>query len=203
MKIKKILFLLLFPVIAELAISCGDCNCEEIVFLKYSNKSISLENIDNSGESSVVTSSDSALKTAYGIKLQLTREQTACGKEHGFVFFPSAYAKCDCPSPNQFLPKDSITSIKVFSLNAFDSDHGANADVSAYFKAYRSDHSFISLGEFPKYSNMVLENETYFTMSVNLLLMTAPAMNTQHAFKVQLTLTDGRILEQTIEIVLI
>src|SRR5687768_8173772 len=127
MKIKKIIFILLFPFMAELIVSC--CNCVEPVLKNYTNKSISVSNLDNSGTNPLVSTSASIIKAAYGIRIQLLREITACTNKPNSIFFQSAYAnRCDCPLPNQFVPKDSIATIKIFTLSDFDNSHPANSD---------------------------------------------------------------------------
>ena len=85
----------------------------------------------------------------------------------------------------------------------FDSNHLANSDISDYFKVYKK-YSFTSIKDYLKNSNLVLFDESSLDMTFDLLLMTPPASSKQQKFKVQITLSDGRILEkETSEIKLI
>jgi hypothetical protein len=194
MKAKRVIFIMLFPLIADLAVSC--CNCLEPVIKLYTHKTISVSNLDNSGSQPVISTSNSILKTAYGIRIQLTREKTVCNGKQPTLFIQSAYAfDCDCPPVNQLLPKDSVTSIKIFTLNDFDVTHSANADISDYFKVYQQFY-FSTIKDYLKNSESTLYDDTELQLTLDLLLMTAPSINTQHKFKIQITLSNGRILEQ-------
>lgn len=57
MKVKKVIFLMIFPIIAQVVVSC--CNCMETETKHYSNKSMTLQNLDNSGNQPVVISGSS------------------------------------------------------------------------------------------------------------------------------------------------
>jgi hypothetical protein len=194
MKAKRVIFIMLFPLIADLVVSC--CNCLEPVIKLYTHKTILVSNLDNSGSQPVITTSNSVVKTGYGIRVQLNREKTVSNGKQGALFIQSAYAfDCDCPPVNQLLPKDSVTSIKIFTLNDFDATHSANADISDYFKVYRF-FSFSTIKDYLKNSKSTLYEDSELELTLDLLLMTAPSINAQHKFKVQITLSDGRVLEQ-------
>ena len=189
---KKVIFLLLFPLIAEVVISC--CNCIEPVIQHYTNKSISINHLDNSRSEPLVSTSDSIIKKAYGIRLQLIRERLACIEKRQSVFIQSAYAfSCGCPPAKQFLPKDSITAIKIYTLHDFDSNHPADSDVSGYFKIYQA-FTFSTIPDYIKTSYLVLYDDRELAKQIDFLLMTVPAISGQHQFKVEITLSDGRVL---------
>lgn len=179
---------------AEVVISC--CNCIEPVIQHYTNKTITLSNLDNSAKEPVLAVSDTVVKKAYGIRLQLIREKMACLEKRRSLFISSAYAftKCSCPPAQEYRPKDSIVSIKIYTLQSFDNDHAAGSDLSAYFKVYKS-YAFSTLEQFVKTSPTVLFDDKQLEQTIDFLLMTAPAINIEHHFKVQLTLSDGRTLE--------
>lgn len=200
--VKKTLFLLLFPLIAQLVISC--CDCPEPVIRYYTNKSITARHLDNRGAQVEVATSGSIPKKAYGIRLQLTREITACIQKSNSLFISSAYAfGCHCMPALQFWAKDSIKTIKIFTLRDFDNTHFAGADLSDYFQVFTA-NTFTSITDYLKHPEAVLYTETELTNSTNLLLMTAPSTHTQHQFRLQMTLSDGRVLEtetSTIELI--
>lgn len=199
MKTKKIIFILLLPLILEIVVSC--CECIEPIFQNYTNKAITINNLDNSGREPIVSASTSILKTAYGIRIQLLGEKIACIERPISIFIQSAFAtKCDCPPSYQFLPKDSITSIKILSLNDFNSNHSANSEISDYFKVYKY-YSFSTIQDYLKNTPAVLNYESDLAIKIDLLLMTAPTIDNQHKFRVQITLSDGRILEQDTSII--
>jgi len=209
MRTKKVLFILMLPVVIEVIASC--CDCLEIIYKNYSNQSIVINNLDNSGAEPIITSSNTIPKNAYGIKVGLHREIVACNRKNIQTFIQSAYAtSCECPPPNQFLPKDSVTSFKILTLYDFDLNHSADSDISDYFKIYNQ-FSFITITDYLKSdkdyysnSNLILYNENDLEIELDLLLMTAPSINITHKFKIQIVLSDGRILEQeTSEIELI
>jgi hypothetical protein len=179
---------------AEVVISC--CNCIEPVIQSYTNKTITLSNLDNSAKEPIVALSDTVVKKAYGIRLQLIREKLAClEKRRPSLFISSAYAfKCSCAPAQEYRPKDSIVSIKIYTLHSFDNDHAAGSDLSAYLKVYRS-YAFSTIEQFVKNSPTVLFDDKQLEQTIDFLLMTPPAINVEHAFKVQFILSDGRTLE--------
>lgn len=200
-KIKKIIFLLFFPFIAHVVISC--CDCVEPLIYQFTHKTITINNLDNAGSEPVVSTATSVIKTAYGIRIQVNREKTACTEPVRSLFIQSAYAtKCGCPPEKQLMPKDSITAIKVVTLNDFDNSHLANTEISDYFKVY-TPYSFVTIGKYLQDSKNVLYDESELGIKIDLLLMIVPTMNTQHKFKVQITLSDGRIFEPETSIELI
>lgn len=136
--IKKTLFLLLLPLIAELIVSC--CNCQDPVIKYFTHKSIAVSHLDNAGSTLVTATSGSVAN--------------------------------------------------------FDGSHPANADVSAYFKIYKGyAYAFTSIADYLKYPEVRLSNESQFTSTLDLLLMTPPTLNTQHQFSIQITLSDRRVLQ--------
>ena len=194
MKIKKLIIIILFPLIAEIVVSC--CQCTDSLVLYYTNKTLSISNLDNRGSEPIVSSSPSFIKTAYGIRINLVRENIACIKQTNYFIIQSANAtSCRCPPITQFLPRDSITSLKIFALNDFDLNHSANSDISDYFKVYKQ-YSFASINDYLKNLDSTVYDEQEFDLGIDLLLMTAPTLSSKHKFKVQIILSDGRMLEQ-------
>ena len=103
----------------------------------------------------------------------------------------SAYA-CSCNEDN-FISKEDILSLKIFSNEDFDSDHPKSADLSLYFKVKKSNvmvpvaNYIRSLRDF----NDVFRDGFYG----GIFLQVTPKINKKHKFKVIITLSDGRILE--------
>lgn len=185
---------MLFPMLANLVVSC--CNCEDPAIFHYTYKTLGVKNLDNSGSEVRESSAGAILKTAYGIRLLLGRQKTARHQVPRGFFVSAAYAQvdCFCPPPRQFEPRDSITAIKVMTLTAFDNSHPVNADVSDFFRVYKP-YAFATIPEALTSKEKVLYDESELPDKIDLLLMTAPAINTRHQFKVQVYLSDGRVLE--------
>jgi len=194
MTFKKIILVLLIPFIANLVVSC--CNCLETAIHHYTNKAIAVINLDNSGKEPLEIASGSVIKTAYGVRVNLTREKIARINKPNINLVEAAWAyDCRCPPPDEFQPNDSIVAIRVISLTNFNSSHPANTDVSTYFKIY-APYSFSTTDDFVKATSAIFFNETELQVTFNLLLMTPPDSSGPHQFKVQIVLSDGRILEQ-------
>lgn len=193
-------------VTTQIVVACcfsGDCcDCIEPVLKNYSNLSMTLGNLDNSGEKPIITNSKTVPKNAYGIGVSFQRELVACSKKSFPTFFQSAYAfSCNCPPELQIMAKDSITAVKIFTVYDFDDSHSARSDISDYFKVYKY-NSFVSIAEYLNsmndyiYSGWTLYDESELEFEVTLLLMTTPKIDKTNKFKVQVTLSDGRVLEQ-------
>ncbi|HRP90899.1 MAG TPA: DUF5034 domain-containing protein [Edaphocola sp.] len=194
MRINKILVVLLFPLIAEVMISC--CDCIDSLIGHYTNKTMIVKNLDNSGPNPLTTTTNSVPKEAFGIRVQLTRERTACLAPPQSFFIQSAYAtSCKCPPPNQLFAQDSVVTIQIFTLNDFDPNHPANSDVSDYFKVFEGS-TFSTITDFIKKKKTVLYSDDELELDFDVLLMTPPSLNQSHKFKVKITLSDGRILEE-------
>jgi len=160
-----------------------------------------LRNLNNSGARAVESDALQFNKNAYGIRLFLTREVVdavvARSKTRNSIFIQSAYAtSIECPPRFIYNPNDTIVSIRIFTMNDFDNQHSENSDITAYF---RIAHSFSTVENFVanmRYTYEVNFENWWREVTIDLLLMTAPTTNGFHQFKVQIELSDGRILEQ-------
>lgn len=192
MKVRKVLILLFLPLVAQVIFV--SCNCPEPLIEYYSNTKFILFNVDNSGYGPKITTSDSVPKEAFGLRLQLEREKTAFYKPAQSVFFQSAYAFTrQCPPP-QLRPRDSVTSITVFTINDFNASHLAGSDVSVYFKVFER-NIFTSIEDYIKQYQTVLYTDQQLEESRDLLLMTPPVLNKRHQFKIEISMSDGRLIE--------
>ena len=201
---KKLIIILLVPVV-ELFYSCISCEdpCRDIVtkYGKFSHKELFLKNLDNSGEQIIETDALQINKNAYGIRLNLIIEKingTVRLKAANSIFFQSAYAlSYDCPPEYIYSAVDCIKSIKIFTLQDFDSQHSENSDITDYFKLsglYEDVQDFSQTIGYTLEFDIIEYLDTPF--HIDILLMTAPTIENQHQFKVQIELSDGRILEQ-------
>lgn len=199
MSVRKIILVLLMPVITHVIIAC--CNCPEPVVKRYSNESMTVQNLDNSSGVPLVITSATVPKNAYGIKVNLHRAVVAYNVKRLPSFFQSAYAYCDeCGPKLKIIAKDTIVDLKVFSIYDFDANHSANSDVSEYFTILTD----IFSGTIPDYLGSIkdypydvtLYDESQLESELSLFLTTAPELRTGNKFSVQITLSDGRILKQ-------
>ncbi|GHT22338.1 hypothetical protein AGMMS4957_12430 [Bacteroidia bacterium] len=206
-KIKVLIFILLVLPLVDVLYSCCGCGDVKIAHLNYLYKSFSLKNLDNGGESAVVSDLEQINKNVYGIRVFLQVEKIApkkSGSSTRLGFISPAYATICFECPEEiFSPRDSVTSVKVFTLNDFDEEKSKNSDISEYFKVA---HSFSSIDDYERYLNLEYDYMPVdYTIRFDFLLMKAPqGTREKHKFKVQIALSDGRILEQeTTEIELI
>ena len=191
-----ILFLLS---IASLLYSCWECDPPAPA--SYSHKALYLKNLDNSGERAIETDSLQINKKAYGIRLYLTREKNvvATVRQTSSFFIQSAYAT-SVPDCYKYLYSaiDHIVSIKIITLKDFDNQHSINSDITDYFKVAQT---YSSVEEYVKNINYSYEWDEFNTfpwkeMETDLMLMIAPTSTNSQQFKVQVILSDGRMLEQ-------
>lgn len=114
------------------------------------------------------------------------------------LFIPSVNAfSCDCFPGIISSPIDSITSIQIYTVNEFDPTHPAEADVSDYFHVFEF-NEFYGLPEYiDRYTNILFDyyiDDFIVPLQWDLLLMSPPSLGIEHQFKVQVNLSDGRIL---------
>jgi len=199
MRIDKIILILMLPLMVELMVAC--CNCLEPTYFDYTNCSLTINNLDNSGAEPIVSQSNIISKDAFGIRVGIKRNENICKvKTNKSLFFQSAYARyCDCPPEFQYFPLDSITSVKVITNNDFNSGHLENADVSEYFYVFRG-NEFSTIEEYVENIETTLYDFGNPTLEFDLLLMTPPTINTEHQFEIIVELSDGRIFNAQTEL---
>ena len=202
-----LLFLLLFPIVNLF----HSCVCDVTTkYESYTHKTLLLKNLDNSGAKAVETNASQINKNAYGIRVYLTSEinSVASSKQNHFNFIQSVHAMTVyCPPEYIFSPSDSIVSMKIITVNDFDDLHSENSDITHYFRianSYSTIDKYVANMTFTYESDIEFEASPIRKIEIDLLLMTAPAKTQNHQFKIQITLSDGRILEeQTSEIELL
>jgi len=191
-------FLLLVPIVSVFN-SCLECKPPTPA--SYSHNTLLLKNLDNSGASAVETENLQINKNAYGIRLYIITEKRtfACEKQTNSFFIQSAYAT-SVPDCYDYIYSaiDSIVSIKIFTLNDFDNQHSENSDITDYFRVAQA---YSSIEEYAKNINYTHECNDFETLPwkdirIDLFLMTTPTTTNNQQFKIQVKLSDGRILEQ-------
>jgi hypothetical protein len=128
-------------------------------------------------------------------------ETVAYSGREMFSFFQSAYAfDCACEDDER-VAKDSLKAFRIIALKDVDVDHPANSDVSEYFKVYTNDYRFFqTIDSYFGFQDASLYDRWTpgagdLVWTVDLLLMTIPDHGGTYQFKIQLVLSDGRVLE--------
>jgi Domain of unknown function (DUF5034) len=193
MRMRHLPLMLFFTLLTAVMVSC--CPCEKSTFFKYTNKDIILNNLDNSGKISIVAPADSVVKTAFGIQINVKREKIASIKcptnaQKNIVYSTS----CDCLPLFQFLPKDSIINVKIFTSNQFNTTHPMGSDITEYFKSI-DEFKYSGIDKFIKTLNQTITDDSELESLTNLFLMTPPEKKGRFVFRLQLTLLDNSTLE--------
>ena len=191
---KKVLTLLLIPFFADMLVAC--CDCDEPQFFKYTNSSLQVQNLDNRGQSAMPATGGIALKEAYGIRIKVHCETTASATVPFSFFLSSGYAfSCRCGEPVQYLAKDSITSLRIITINDFDTEHKAGSDITDHFKL-NAGYYFISIADYLKQEAPVFYMEADKNTILDALLIQYPNQSGTHRFRIEMNLSDGRTLSQ-------
>jgi hypothetical protein len=189
--IKKMLFVFGFALISQLIVACVDCNCPDPQTIYFTNKGLSLKNMDKALPSPMLSSAGSIASANYGIRVQVLNDQlTTQKKSIKWGLMQAAYA-CSCDE-NYFISKESISAIQIFSNSDFDSSHPKGTDLSLYFKVNHYS-GMITLTEYIKTLKDLSTNDP--SLFVQMFLQTAPATHKKHKFKIIFFLSDGRSLE--------
>ena len=205
MKMKKISLIITVILFSLIFTGCPDC-LPEIFY--YGLTDVKLQNIDNAGERPVIIENENQtiLKEAFGIRLTLNLElisdsiNNRCCKNNFFnniSLFNNLYAFTDgCYT--DYILKDTITSINVFTLNDFDNDFTVGADVSELFKIYSS-KKYISIDEYLKnyrisfYPNSYYQSDKNAKSEIDLYLLKPPTFTGEHSFRIEVLLSDGKV----------
>ncbi|MGM9474781.1 DUF5034 domain-containing protein [Pedobacter sp. GSP4] len=190
--IKKVLYILGLALISQLIVACVNCNCPPTRNIYFTNKALSLKNMDKSLPDSMVTNSRIISNANYGIQVRLQTTLLTMRKQQlNWGLMQTAYA-CSCNDDN-FIAKERVVSLKIVSNNDFDASHPKNTDLTLYFKA-RKGVTMISIADYIKTANE-LGYDTMYPFYEGVFLQAAPSINKKHQFKLTITLSDGRILE--------
>lgn len=174
----------------RLFFSCCDCGSGD----GESNRPASVDEmsvlmLNNSGKDPIEVESGTIPKAAFGIKMILHVAQFAnFTNNRSGSFFTAAYA-CSCDNPYRL--DDEIMSIKITTINDFNSEYAAESEVSELFKVLRNEHYF-TLDEYITkpllgYDQYPAQFESY------LYLLVAPESGV-HQFRIDLEFESGLAL---------
>lgn len=192
----RVLLLLTVPFMLRVLAACSIDGCEDAGIYQYSHKSFEVSAIDNSGSQPVVVTSGEVVERAFGIRLSVDRDQIASIFQHSDFSFFTPLSATDC-EPAHYIAEDSIVTLKVYTVEDFDAEHGAGSDVSEYFRFFHHSY-YVALDDYiGVFGAETIINTGDLEKEIDLLLMTVPELNTTHQFKVQVVLSDGRVFEET------
>ena len=201
MKIKKLLYLIIF---SQLLVLAGCCDCDEsdqaipAIATPVMASEMRLGLIDNSGENiknlPQNNDLDTVNKNAFGIVLGLystTNLQCLKQEKKTFSLFPTATA-CHCDDayimpPSRFCP---LYNFNIKTLSNFDSTKQAGAEITEYFRDFRNNRF-----------NELSADSLILGKNNNLLLMEPPSNSGLYQFVVQFEVSDTLTLTDTTEAV--
>ena len=204
-KIKKALILFVILPFVELFTFFTCCNCDnfETEYKTYIYESLSLKNLDNTGEYAVETDAEEVNRNAYGMRLFIMIEEPIYSNVstcRSLFSTANAFA-CDCSPGVIYSPRTDVSSIKIYTLNDFNDEKSKNSDISEYFKV--ADY-YCDVKDWKKYTDVNFTEELMWGHKVDFLLMTPPAEKyVNHRFKISISLSNGQVLECETEIALI
>lgn len=193
MKFWKIFVVLVLPYFI-----LGCCKCADYITVsEYSYCSLTADNIDTAlAKINPVSLADSIQAKNYGFRLFIKTTQGTC--KTPTTIFTSAYA-CKCDEPYLLRPLDTVISFRIITTNNFDNMHLAGDTVTSYFQQffgeeYSAPNEFVSTFLSKERSGFnVIPNLPFF----DLKLMTLPSNFERHSFKIEMELSDNRLLTAT------
>lgn len=208
MNLKKVLMILLFPSILNFFIGC--CYCIDETFFSYTNCSISVKNLDNTGALPVLSTNNEVLKEAFGLRINIDLKEEICQNNYHHSLMQSIYANnCDCFPEDVYEATDSIVSINVKTLVDFDATHLSMDDVSNYYAVLLEEQynygmsgiEYFSITEFIDGFSFTFRNTRPSILEFDLMLMVPPTENDFHQFEVDVVLSDERVLSATSDLI--
>lgn len=190
MKIRKIFTLLFLLLVSEVWIAC--CDCSEPQYYQYTHTGMVLLNLDNRGQNPVIASDYPIPKAAYGIRIVLTTEATVWQKPAFSFFIQNAYAfSCKCEAGTQYLPRDSVINLRIYTLNDFDAQYPAGSEISDYFRILNSDH-YTTISDYVRQSGTTFSYKEPREVMLNIMLIQPPLQKGNYRFRIEIELSDGR-----------
>jgi hypothetical protein len=195
---KVIAVLLTLFIVGFIIESC--IKCEKVFSFEYSLSSFELHPMD-SEVIMWITDDLLVFRKDFGVEIEFKADINLLANCQHFssFFIQSAYA-WSC-AHDTYYPKDYIVSVQVFSNKDFDETHPAGSNVVEFFQIRGwGGGGFHSFEEFLKYPAPEFSNMSSFRFTC---LTTATALEAgEYEFNFVVTLSDERVLEQSIKAVL-
>ncbi|SFH30137.1 DUF5034 domain-containing protein [Pedobacter insulae] len=190
--IKKVLFVFGLALIVQTITGCVDCNCGPIRKIYITKTGLTLNALDSSLPQPMVSQTGVIASANFGFQLLLRTAHVAVRKQQvNWRLIQTAQA-CSC-AEDDFISKEDVLSVEIFSNNDFDASHPKNTDLSVYFEV-KNYKTMVPLAEYIKR----IKDSNYLARTAffeGIFLTNAPTINKMHKFRVKITLSDGRILE--------
>ncbi|MHC1775204.1 MAG: DUF5034 domain-containing protein [Lentimicrobium sp.] len=201
--LKKALLILLIANIIRIIPGC--CECDDSTMPFDFNK-MDIINLDNSGDWTVTTNSDTMMPEAVAFEVELF---DSLGYYYAENFkselkgFTSARAmSCDCSFPLK--ANHYLTSIRITSLYALSPETEAGSDVSDFFVARPTNNSS-SGGLYSSLETICQESngKTYYDSGMESfgMFLTIPVENTQARFVINIGFSDNSVLSDTTRLI--
>ena len=214
----KIASILSFIFLAGISSTCyEEWPCESEYCIYYVGIStMDLTDMDNS-EKEIKSAGDTVTNESYAMSVKFEMEDVLLGYNEGnSSFFSGAYASSNVENTMTYQLHDTIENIKIITIFDFDSDHSAGSDISNYFLG-ETQGIFDPVGEssstvpikyelletLPEVIDEVNNLSSIYGMHfwINLYLVN-PSLNKQSRFVLQVDLLDGRLLQDTTNLII-
>lgn len=192
-KLKKTISLIVLSLVIVFA-----CSKDEVYLADYTSLQIEEMIFDTSKMEYSFTYSNSpvydTLQFALNINLQLTEKEQISSTNIPFINQALAYSK----TVKEYIIKDRVSEIKIFTETNFDSTHLAETEVSDYFRAVIRDekmdvNAFITTKDAFYNLNDVTNGISKFQI---LALQAHPTFDEKQLFRVEIHFESGRKLEK-------
>lgn len=193
---------ILFISVSLLRLAVGCCNCED-QYYSFDYEKILIENIDNSGEWS--KPSDKNVMPAEGVAFEIqiigSDPVLYAKKQIKAIGFTAALAQsCNCDE--LYVASNTISAIKIRTLDDLNSDYCCNDDVTNLFLA-NSCLACEDIGNFYITIDELIHRinpEAFYQIPVNkfLIYLKVPVENAEAQFEIEVVLSNGEsIIGQT------
>lgn len=196
MKILRVITVFLTLFLIDLLASCeGPCSYPRY---EYSNCGIELYYVVNNGN---IINYTNTRKENFRLKVELDRNIGLCKmpSKRGGLFMNIAYAD-ECIN-DTYIGLETVTDFKIITTSSYNNQYSTGDDITDLFRIsykvrrtnfYESVDEFLDFfGQKEEISSLVLDEP------INLFFKQTPEAGT-YSFKVQITLSDGRILESSL-----
>jgi hypothetical protein len=132
---RKCALMAVFYYLLLLANACCHCAPERTRFYTSEGivaQPIQFEILGDTAFSYTAVLKDSVARLNYGLNIQFDTKETVYAQFAFKGLISSAYA-CKC-GPDYYSPRDTLKSIRIFTLKDFDASHPAGSEISEYFK---------------------------------------------------------------------
>lgn len=188
MKTIRIIILSIFVSVA-LLLSNSCCDSYDYEWTFYF-----AENLDSTN----VYSGDSIKKENYGINLQLFHRKYYTNIQTPFI--NKAYAT-QCYE--DYYNRDSIVDIKITSLRKFNSEHDSLSNVTDLFESLYIYYDYDSTLNITQYIRSLNKNRNSMVNDISFKLATEEVYTKKHQFKIEIELSDNRIMEDTTKTIIL